>query len=258
MNIKVLAGSAVAVGLLGVGVLAGSVAGTGGALAQISSGSAPSTAQVATTSAAATTQNAPSLVAQVATTPTPGSTQSTPTSPQKDNPGSSSITAKITQQQAEQAALGASPGNTIDHTSLQNQNGTPVYDVDFTNGGGVLINGDTGAVITIEAAGTDQGGRGRGGHRGGANQAALAAQAKVTQQQAEQAALTASPGSTVDHSMLQDQNGTIVWDVDFTNGGGVVVDAQTGAIVTVEAAGTDQGGHGNRPETPSGTPTPQP
>ena len=153
----------------------------------------------------------------------PGSTQSAP-SPGKGNSGSSTITAKITQQQAEQAALAASPGNTVDHSSLQDQNGTPVYDVDFTNGGGVLVNGDTGAVITVEAAGQDKGGHaGRGGH-GGADQAALAAQAKVTQQQAEQAALAASPGNTVDHSNLQDQNGTIVWDIDFASGGGAIVD----------------------------------
>src|SRR6476619_3671777 len=122
------------VGLLGLDALAGSVAGSGGAFAQTPSGSATPPAQVATA--------------------TPGSTQSAPSpaSPGKGGAGSSSITAKMTQQQAEQAALAASPGNTIDHTNLQNQNGTPVYDVDFTNGGGILVKGDTGAVITTEAA----------------------------------------------------------------------------------------------------------
>src|SRR5437763_1313179 len=106
-----------AVGLLGLGVLAGSVTSSGGAFAQTPSGSTATP------------------TAQVANTPVPSSTQSVPTSPGtgKGNPGSSSITAKLTQQQAEQAALAASPGNTIDHTNLQNQNGTPVYDVDFTN-----------------------------------------------------------------------------------------------------------------------------
>jgi len=120
------------------------------------------------------------------------------------------------------------------------------------------VNGDTGAVITVEAAGTDLGGRGGpgGGHKGGADQAALAAQATVTQQQAEQAALAASPGNTIDHSILQDQNGTIVWDVDFTNGGGVLIDAKTSAVIKIEAAGTDLGGHGRQQE-PSSTPTPQ-
>jgi hypothetical protein len=39
----------------------------------------------------------------------------------------------------------------------------------------------------------------------------------------------------------------VYWDVDFSNGGGVKVNAQTGAIIATEAAGTDQGGpHGGR------------
>src|SRR5439155_21657415 len=117
--------------------------------------------------------------------------------------------------QAEQAARAASPGNTVDHTRLFDQNGTAAYDVDFTNGGGVIVNAQTGAVITTEAAGAD-----KGGHMGGgADQAALAAKATVTKEQAEQAALKASPGNTVDHSRLGDDNGTVFWDVDFTNGG---------------------------------------
>jgi uncharacterized membrane protein YkoI len=134
----------------------------------------------------------------------------------------------------------------VDHTRLgTDANGTPVYDVDFTNGGGAQVNGQTGAVITSEAAGTDKGGNGGpggpGGGPGGADQAALAAKATVTQQQAEQAAIAASPGNTVDHSRLGDNNGTIYWDVDFSNGGGVQVNALTGAVITTEAAGTDAG-----------------
>lgn len=250
MNIKVLAGSAMAVGLLSIGILAGSLVGSGGALAQTPSVPVSSVAQVARAAQSSTLAQ----LAQAAATATPGAS----TAPEKGNSGSSTITAKITQQQAEQAALAASPGNTVDHTSLQNQNGTPVYDVDFTNGGGVLVNGDTGAIITVEAAGTDQGGHGgRGGHKGGADQAALAAQATVTKEQAEQAALSAASGSTVDHSNLQMQNGTVVWDVDFTDGGGVIVDANTGSVITVEAAGTDSGGRGHS-EAPSSAPTPQP
>lgn len=270
MNIKVLAGSATAIGLLGLGMLAGSVVGSNAASAQTGSATYAAQAVVgaqagtayrsATTYQVATTSQA-AVAAQAATTPTPAPSA---TFPEKGNGGSgTTITAKITQQQAEQAALAANPGATVDHTSLQSQNGNPVYDVDFTNGGGAIVDGNTGAIITNEAAGQDQGGRGGHGGRGGADQAALAAQAKITQAQAEQAALAASPGNTVDHSRLgQDANGTIFWDVDFTNGGGVVVNAQTGAIITTEAAGTDQGGHGgkhgDRSHSPSSTPTPQP
>ena len=243
MQIKVLAGSALAAGLLGFGILVGGVAGPNGALAQTAGGTV-------------------AALVQVANTPIP----SAPAAPAAANSDGSAITAKITQKQAEAAALAANPGSTVDHTTLQNQNGSPVYDVDFTNGGGALVNGDTGAVITNEAAGLDTGGRGGHGGRGGADQAALAAKATVTQQQAEQTALSSSAGSTVDHSNLAgDPNGVVFWDVDFANGGGVQVNAQTGVVITVEAAGTDQGGkHGGRghhddaPSTGAATPVPTP
>src|SRR4051794_12283707 len=171
MNIKVLAGSGIAVGALALGMVAGSVVGAGGASAQIpasvSSVAAVAPAAQGAQQAVIYSDIASAQQAQAAATSTPG-----PAQPAQPAPKSSgSITAKLTQQQAEQAALAASPGNTIDHTSLQNQNGTPVYDVDFTNGGGVLVNGDTGAIIATEAAGQDKGGR--GGHGGGADQAAL-------------------------------------------------------------------------------------
>lgn len=218
MKIKVLAGSTMAIGLLGLGMLAGSVVGSSGTFAQTPSTTSP-----------------------------PGVALTAPVSPGTGGAESKSVTAKITQQQAEQTALATSPGNTVDHTSLQNQNGTAVYDVDFTNGGGAIVNGDTGVIIATEAAGQDKGGR--GGHGGGADQAALAAKSTVTQQQAEQAALAASPGNTVDHSRLGDDNGTVFWDVDFANGGGVKVNAQTDAIIATEAAGTDHGGHLHGPAT---------
>jgi uncharacterized membrane protein YkoI len=250
MNAKTLIGSTGVAALIGVGMLAGTVVGAGQAFAQTPSASATPAAQTAPA------QTAPAQTAPAQTAP------AAPSAPGA-NPGSA-ITAKLTQAQAEAAALAASPGNTIDHTTLFSQNGTPAYDVDFTNGGGVIINGDTGAVIATEAAGQDQGGHGgRGGHGGpgGADQAALAAQAKVTQQQAEATALGAVAGATIDHSRLGQENGTIFWDVDFTDGGGVKVDATTGAVIATEAAGSDHpnGGRPDRGAAPgagSATPTP--
>lgn len=245
MNTKVVVGSFMAGALLGFGMLAGTVIGASNASAQSATGT---------------------------TAPAAAATAGTTAEPSKPAPRATPDTSKvkITQQQAEQAAIAAAPGSTVDHTSLQDQNGTPVYDVDFTNGGGAMVNAETGAVIKTEAAGTDQGG-GPHGDRGGQDQAALAAKATVTKAQAEQTALSAAPGSTVDHSSLaQAPDGTIFWDVDFTNQGGVKVNAQTGAVIAVEAPGTDthQGGPGGRhggrggkggqtgQTAPSGTPTP--
>ena len=130
MNVKMLVGSAMAVALLGLGILLGSVLGASGVSAQ---------------------------------TPTPGSTPNNPQIAPAAPAAPNSANVKITQQQAEQAALAASPGNTVDHTRLGDQNGTPIWDVDFANGGGVTVNALTGAVIATEAAGTDH----PGGHFGG-------------------------------------------------------------------------------------------
>src|SRR5690349_15891605 len=99
MERKVLAGSSVAAGLLGLGMLVGSVVGASGAFAQTPSGSAA----------------AP--VVQAAGTPIPGAAAA----PQRGNSGAATITAKISQADAEKAALAANPGSTVDHTSLQNQ-----------------------------------------------------------------------------------------------------------------------------------------
>jgi uncharacterized membrane protein YkoI len=243
MNSKTIIGSTAAAALLGLGMLAGSVVGTNQAFAQ----TGPATA---TPTAAVTTPAAPAASKEATPAAGPSTVPVAPSTGQAQAPA-------ITQQQAEQAALAASPGNTIDHTHLMNDNGQAFWDVDFTNGGGVKIDAQTGAVLAVEAAGTDQGGP----HgRGGADQATLAAQATVSQADAEKAALAASPGNTIDHSRLGDDNGTIYWDVDFTNGGGVEVNAQTGAIIAVEAAGTDQHGphggpRGGAPNTaPNSTP----
>lgn len=259
MEIKTLAGATLAVGLLGVGVLTGTVIGAGQAFAQNTAApyaapaaqnvaalyTAPAAQNAAAPYTAPVARNAAAPLAQAATTPAPAA----PSAPK----------ATLTQAQAEAAALAASPGNTVDHTQLTTQNGVAVYDVDFTNGGGVIVDANTGAIVAKEAAGADKGG-GRGHGARGADQAALAAKATVTKEQAEKTALAASAGATVDHSQLAgDPNGVVFWDVDFTNGGGVKVNAQTGAVIATEAAGTDHvgggrpgghGGHGGHDHAP--------
>ncbi len=256
MQIKVVIVSALTVALLGVGMLAGSVFGASHAFAQAA------VAPVGQTAAAPAGQAIAAPVGQTAAaTPVPAApaAPAAPKAAPRATPDASQ--AKITQQQAEAAALTANPGTTVDHTQLQNQNGTLVYDVDFANGGGVIVDATTGAIIKTEAAGTDGGGRGGHGGPGGADQAALLAQAKITQAQAEAAALAVNAGATVDHSRLGDDNGTVFWDVDFTNGGGAKVDATTGAVIASEAAGTDHvgggrpGGHGGKGGLPATQPT---
>src|SRR5438067_966688 len=110
MKLKAIAGSMMGLGLLGVGILAGSVVGPNQAAAQ----TAPAAAATATPA-----PSAPSAPANPA--------QPAPAAPNQAAP--STIQAAITQQQAEQAALAANPGATVDHTRPETENGVAAYDV---------------------------------------------------------------------------------------------------------------------------------
>ena len=74
----------------------------------------------------------------------------------------------------------------------------------------------------------------------------LAAEAKISQSQAEAAALKAVPG-TVTASELGDENGSLVWEVHVRKAGGSVVevkvDAGNGKVLAQEA-GHDEGDKG--------------
>lgn len=74
--------------------------------------------------------------------------------------------------------------------------------------------------------------------------ARLSAQAKITQQEAEQAALVAVPG-TVSGSELGDENGSLVWQVDVVKADSsqveVKVDAGNGKVLAQEAGDQSEG-----------------
>jgi uncharacterized membrane protein YkoI len=67
--------------------------------------------------------------------------------------------------------------------------------------------------------------------------AALQAQAKITIDQAQQAALNAMPGGTILKVELGDENGAPVYAVEFSGGTEVKVDAITGAVLGTESGG---------------------
>jgi uncharacterized membrane protein YkoI len=58
--------------------------------------------------------------------------------------------------------------------------------------------------------------------------------AKITADQAKEAALAASPGATITQVELDNENGNLVWGVEFTNGIEVKVDAGNGMVVHTE------------------------
>lgn len=71
------------------------------------------------------------------------------------------------------------------------------------------------------------------------SQQALAAQATVSREQAQQTALSKAPGGTVKEVELEKEHGRLIWSFDIATPGDkditeVQVDARTGEIVTVE------------------------
>jgi len=72
--------------------------------------------------------------------------------------------------------------------------------------------------------------------------AVLAGQARITIEQAKAAALAANPGTTVIKAELDNENGTLAYSVELSNGADVKVDAGTGAILHTATgqAGADE------------------
>ncbi|HWB60935.1 MAG TPA: PepSY domain-containing protein, partial [Chthoniobacteraceae bacterium] len=71
------------------------------------------------------------------------------------------------------------------------------------------------------------------------NEAALAAQAKVSKADAQATALAKVPGGTVKEAEIEKEKGVLIWSFDITTAGTkditeVNVDATTGKIVNVE------------------------
>lgn len=64
----------------------------------------------------------------------------------------------------------------------------------------------------------------------------LTALAKVTEEQAKQAALNANPGATVKNASLENEVGNLVWGIELSNGSDVKIDAGNGSVLKTEKA----------------------
>jgi uncharacterized membrane protein YkoI len=67
------------------------------------------------------------------------------------------------------------------------------------------------------------------------DQSALQSQTTITVEQAQQAALAENAGGTILKTDLDDENGALVYSVEFTGGFEVKVDAMTGTILRTES-----------------------
>ncbi len=76
-------------------------------------------------------------------------------------------------------------------------------------------------------------------HNQAADQAKLAARAKISQETAEQTALARVPNGTVKEAEIEKEHGKLIWSFDLTTPGTtditeVNVDAMTGAVISVQ------------------------
>ena len=75
-----------------------------------------------------------------------------------------------------------------------------------------------------------------------AEAAILAGLAKISVEQAQSAALAANAGTTVVKASLDNENGTLVYSVELSNGSDVKVDAGNGQILAIDAGAAENGG----------------
>jgi uncharacterized membrane protein YkoI len=71
--------------------------------------------------------------------------------------------------------------------------------------------------------------------------AALQGKAAISAAEAESAVLAANPGASVVKTELDDENGTVVYSVELSNGADVKVDAANGTILTTESGADSEG-----------------
>ena len=144
--------------------------------------------------------------------------------------------AKITQDEAINAALEKVPG-TVEEVELEDEKGTIVYEIELVSTDGteheVEVDAQTGEVLKVEADDDDE-----NEEEDSQNQAKLAKQAKITEDEAINMALEKVPG-TVNEIELEVENGTVVYEIEVLSTDGteqeVKVDAQTGEVLKVEA-----------------------
>ena len=147
--------------------------------------------------------------------------------------------AKITEAEAIAAAQAAYPGSTATVKELDGENGSVFYELKVQPADGskpvkVSVDAVSGTLSTHkeESGETDE--------NGAAQQAQLAAQAKITEAEAIAAVQAAYPGSTVTVKELDGEGGKVIYDLKVQPADGgkafeAAVDAVTGELLANEA-----------------------
>lgn len=143
--------------------------------------------------------------------------------------------AKVSEQQAKDAAVAAVGGGTVKKAELEKDGNVVVWEVAVTKADNaeveVKIDANIAAVLSQEVEGQDDPAEQQ---KEADEQAELAAEAKVNEQQAKDAAARAAGGNAT-KAGLEKKKGTLVWEVDVTKPDNtrveVKIDATTGAVI---------------------------
>ena len=146
--------------------------------------------------------------------------------------------AKITEAEAIAAAQAAYPGSTVTVKGLDGENGSVFYELKVQPAdGSKAVKVSVDAISGTLSAHTEE--SGETDENDAAQQAQLAAQAKVTETEAIAAVQAANPGSTVTVKELDGENGKVIYDLKVQPADGgkafeAVVDAVTGELLAAE------------------------
>lgn len=160
--------------------------------------------------------------------------------------------AKITKEQAQATVLKEVPNGTVKEADLEKEDGALIWSFELTTPGTtdlteVKVDAKTGKVTGVghEKADSEKKDGKDEKDDDEADQAKLAAEAKVTKEQAQATALKEVPNGTVKKAELEEEDGALIWSFDLTTPDTtditeVKVDAKTGKMAGVEHEKADE------------------
>lgn len=146
----------------------------------------------------------------------------------------------ITPEQAVAEAQRVVPGKVVLNVKLDDEHGAWVYEVRFTDGTEVKVDATTGVVMYVEPS-----------YHSSDDHGVPGGSVTITPNQAVAEAQKVVPGKTVRKVELDNERGTWVYEVHFTDGTEVKVDATTGVVIQVKpprgSSGSNTGTSGGKP-----------
>ncbi|MEZ4592772.1 MAG: PepSY domain-containing protein [Chloroflexota bacterium] len=139
---------------------------------------------------------------------------------------------------AEAIALASFPGTAVAYTERAVNEGRPAWDVLLSNGTAVYVHAETGEIIEIEANRSQESAKESSPSAdSSATSASPPPNGRVNAAAAEAIALERYPGTTVIERKPGFAYGTLVWDIELSNGVYIEISQANGDIVEIYGGG---------------------